>query len=67
MVSLFPLEGYGFLQDAAGRSIYFHKNSLVRTPFQRLEIGTPVRYAEEEGTEGPQAASVIPLRRQEGS
>lgn len=55
---LFPWEGYGFLRDDDGKELYFHRNSVLREGFDRLEVGTEVRYAEEEGDNGPQASSV---------
>jgi cold shock CspA family protein len=58
-------EGYGFLTSVDGREIYFHKNSIGGGAFEQLEVGTPVRFAEEPGEKGPQASTVrvIPLRR----
>jgi cold shock CspA family protein/ribosome-associated translation inhibitor RaiA len=58
VVRLFPEEGYGFIKTVEGREIYFHRNSLVENDFDRLEIGTGVRWDEEEGEKGPQATSV---------
>lgn len=55
---LYPDEGYGFLRTVDGREIYFHQNSVVHEEFERLEIGTGVRYVEQEGQEGPQASTV---------
>jgi cold shock CspA family protein len=55
---LLPWEGYGFLQTPDGREIYFHRNSVLLGAFDRLEVGTEVRFAEEEGDNGPQASSV---------
>lgn len=55
---LFPWEGYGFLETPDGREIYFHRNSVLMGGFERLEVGSEVRFAEEEGNEGPQASSV---------
>ncbi len=49
---------YGFLQTADGREIYFHKNSVLCEQFERLQIGTVVRFKEEMGEEGPQASTV---------
>jgi cold shock CspA family protein/ribosome-associated translation inhibitor RaiA len=63
VVRLFPYEGYGFLETADGREIYFHRNSVLRGAFARLDVGTEVRYAEEQGTRGPQASTVVLLRR----
>ena len=55
---LFPREGYGFLETPDGREIYFHRNSVMDPGFEHVEIGTEVRFAEEEGEEGPQASTV---------
>jgi cold shock CspA family protein/ribosome-associated translation inhibitor RaiA len=55
---LLPWEGYGFLETPDGREIYFHRNSVLFGAFDRLQVGTEVRYAEEEGDKGPQASSV---------
>ncbi len=55
---LFPLEGYGIIESADGRDIYFHKNSLINDVFEQLEVGVDVRFAEERGEQGPQASSV---------
>lgn len=56
--SLFPEEGYGFLRSLEDREIYFHKNSVLHNDFDRLEIGTIVRYIAEMGEKGPQASTV---------
>lgn len=58
VVTLFREEGYGFIKSVDGREIYFHRNSLLEKGFERLEIGTGVRWNEEEGEQGPQATSV---------
>lgn len=55
-------EGYGFIQSADGREIYFHRNAVLDPPgFSKLEVGSRVRYAEEQGFEGPQASTVTLL------
>ncbi len=51
-------ENYGFIKSLDGRDIYFHRNSVLNDDFDRLEIGTGVRYVEEEGDRGPQASTV---------
>jgi len=56
--SLFPDKGYGFIETADGREIYFHENSVLNNNFKKLSIGSPVRYVEEIGEEGPQASTV---------
>jgi cold shock CspA family protein/ribosome-associated translation inhibitor RaiA len=63
VVRLVPGEGYGFLETPEGREIYFHERSVLRGAFGRLRMGSPVRYAEEAGREGPQASTVEPARR----
>ncbi len=59
---LFPANGYGFLRTPDGREIYFHEHSVLRRAFGRLRVGSRVRFAEEEGEEGPQASTVAPVR-----
>ena len=55
---IFKERGYGFLQDADGRQIYFHENSVLDGAFHRMEPGMEVRFAEEQGEKGPQASTV---------
>lgn len=56
--SLFPAEGYGIIEALDGQEIYFHKNSVVDVGFERLDVGSKVRFHEEQGEEGPQASTV---------
>ena len=58
VVRLFLAEGYGFLQTADGREVYFHENSVLNGAFGKLEVGAQVRFAEEPGEKGPQASTV---------
>lgn len=60
---LFPREGYGFLETADGREVYFHRNSVLNNIFERLETGSVVAFTEEKGERGPQASTVKLLRR----
>lgn len=56
---LFPEEGYGFLRTVdTQEDIYFHRNSVLRNGFERLEIGMGVRYTAEPGDKGLQATTV---------
>lgn len=55
---LFFEGGYGFIRTVDDREIYFHKNSVLNNDFERLEIGTGIRFTEEMGEKGPQAISV---------
>lgn len=56
--TIFPEEGYGFIQTRDGRDVYFHRNSVLNGGFERLRQGTEVRYNEEDGEKGPQASTV---------
>ena len=58
VVRVFPDKGYGFIRTVEGRELYFHQNSVLHGDFDRLEVGTGVRYFPEDGNEGPQASSV---------
>lgn len=49
---------HGFLETADGREIYFHRNSVLTGRFDRLRVGSEVRFAEEAGEKGPQASTV---------
>lgn len=55
---LFRDEGYGFLRTPEGRDIYFHKNAVIHGDYDRLAIGTEVRFAETMGEKGAQATTV---------
>ncbi len=54
---------YGFLETHDGGEIYFHENSVLNGNFDKLEIGTEVRFAEEDGDKGPQASTVAITKR----
>ncbi len=49
---------YGFIETEDGRELYFHRNSVLHDDFDRIEIGTVVRFAEELGEKGPQASTI---------
>jgi cold shock CspA family protein/ribosome-associated translation inhibitor RaiA len=55
---LFPEEGYGFLEAADGREIYFHANAVLDGHFDGLRIGAEVEFVEAAGDLGPQASTV---------
>jgi cold shock CspA family protein len=58
VTKLFRDEGYGFIESPEGYDVYFHRNSVLHRGFDRLEVGSEVKFAEEEGDKGPQASSV---------
>jgi len=61
VTELSPEGGFGFLQ-ADGRGVYFHRNSVLAGHFDRLRIGSRVRFADEAGEKGAQASSVRLVR-----
>jgi ribosomal subunit interface protein len=67
VVRLFSEQGYGFLIGDNGREVYFHRNAVVGGGFDSLEVGAEVRYAEEQGFEGPQASTVTPVTEESRS
>ncbi len=58
VVRLFREEGYGFLRTPEGEELYFHRNSVLNDDFDRVEIGSGVRYFPRAGEKGPQASTV---------
>ena len=58
IATLFPDEGYGFIETSDGSEVYFHRNSLFNGDFEQLQVGDEVRFAEEEGDKGLQASTV---------
>jgi cold shock CspA family protein/ribosome-associated translation inhibitor RaiA len=62
VTQIFPLADYGFLMTPDGREIYFHRHSVLDGGFDRLDIGSEVRFVEEEGERGPQASTVHVVR-----
>jgi cold shock CspA family protein/ribosome-associated translation inhibitor RaiA len=58
---LHPAEGYGRIETAGGRLVYFHGHSVLGKPFGALQVGDLVRFAEEQGDRGPQASTVHAL------
>jgi cold shock CspA family protein len=61
VTKLSPEEDFGFL-DSEGRGVYFHRNSVLDGHFDRLRLGSRVRFVEEVGEKGPQASSVRLVR-----
>ena len=58
-------EGYGFLREVGDdRQVYFHRNSVLHGDFERLAIGTEVRFTPQDGDQGPQASSVQIVAKQ---
>jgi cold shock CspA family protein/ribosome-associated translation inhibitor RaiA len=49
---------WGWIEPEDGRRIYFHRNSVLDGKMDNVELGDEVRFAEEQGNDGPQASSV---------
>src|ERR1700724_4337139 len=49
---------YGFIATSDGREVYFHRNSVIDNAFDRLSVGSEVRFAQELGDKGEQASTV---------
>jgi len=58
IIELIPEMDYGRIENSDGREIYFHRNSVLNVGFDTLELGDEVRFAIEDGEDGPQASSV---------
>ncbi|HEX2223438.1 MAG TPA: HPF/RaiA family ribosome-associated protein [Thermoanaerobaculia bacterium] len=59
VVRVFQEEGFGFIAAPDGREVYFHRNAVLDPPgFDKIQVGSQVRFAEEQGFEGPQASTV---------
>lgn len=52
-------EGYGFLRALEDeRRVYFHRNSVLHGDFERLALGTEVRFTPQDGEKGLEASNV---------
>jgi cold shock CspA family protein/ribosome-associated translation inhibitor RaiA len=51
-------EDCGFIETEEGREIYFHRNAVLGGAFDRLTIGSEVRFVEEMGDKGAQSSAV---------
>lgn len=60
---LMPERDCGFIVAANGEEIYFHRNSVANGGFDKLAIGSEVRFVAQyaESIAGPQASTVIPI------
>lgn len=55
---IFKEDDFGFIVTPDGDEFYFNANNVIHPSFERLEVGTPVRFIEAMGDEGPQAHRV---------
>lgn len=61
VLSMEPDGDYGRIETPDNRVIYFHRNSVLNSGFDRLDVGSEVRFVEEMGDRGPQASTVAPV------
>jgi cold shock CspA family protein len=59
VTKLFPDQGYGFLKTLGGEDIHFTRNSVTHDNFDRLEVGTGVRFESVEDEQGILHASTV--------
>lgn len=59
VVRLLTERDCGFLETDDGREVYFHRNAVLEPGYDHMAVGDRVRFAEEQGDEGPQASSLI--------
>ncbi len=63
VLRLEPELDHGFIEAPDGREIYFHRHSVLNEAFDELQLGSRVRFAEEEGEKGPQASTVVLVKK----
>jgi cold shock CspA family protein/ribosome-associated translation inhibitor RaiA len=55
---LSSVDEYGYIEAEDGHDVYFRKSSVLKDAFDRLTVGSAVRFVEEPGEKGPQASTV---------
>ena len=55
---LFPEQGFGFIATPEGDELYFSRDNVSHTDFDKLEVGSEVQFQEEPAAEGLQAKHV---------
>jgi cold shock CspA family protein len=58
IIRLIPERQHGWIQADDGQEVYFHRNAVLGTRFDRLRVGAAVRFVEERGEKGVQASTV---------
>lgn len=58
VTQLLPGEDHGFILNALGTQLYFHRDSVTNADLTALKEGDRVHYVEEEGDAGPVATKV---------
>ena len=58
VAQMLPEADHGFILNNLGTQLYFHRDSLTRGGFDKLQVGDKVHYVEQEGDTGPHATKV---------
>jgi ribosomal subunit interface protein len=61
VTKLFPEQDYGFLKTLDGQDIHFTRNSVTNNNFDRLEVGTGVRFEAIEDEQGILHATTVQI------
>lgn len=61
---LFKDRGYGFIRGVDGREAFFHRTAVTSKNFEDIEVGSSVRFTEDQGPEGYHAQTVRLLERE---
>lgn len=68
VTKLFPEQGYGFIKSLdSDEDIYFHRNSVVEDDFDRIEVGTGVRFVAQQSEDGLLHASTVQIVNKPGA
>jgi CspA family cold shock protein len=54
-------KGFGFIDNGAGKDMFFHMSNVEGTTFDQLREGQKVSFSEGEGPKGPRAENVRPI------
>jgi ribosomal subunit interface protein len=61
VTKLFPEQGYGFLKTLDGEDIHFNRDSVLHDDFDRVEIGTGVRFEAIQDDQGLLHATTVQI------
>ena len=51
-------KGFGFIETASGKDLFFHSSALEGISFEALHVGQRVQFTEGMGPKGPRAEAV---------